>query len=526
MWKKKQREREADEYGDYGDYGMPGMGGGIGGMGGLGGMGGGMGNYGAGGPYGDGGDWGDSGRPYGGGPFGDGSGFASGGGIAHMGGMGMGGRGMGMGGRGGMGMGGGRGRGRGGLDYSELEAVIERFHWQSYPQHLQNTLFHAERLDPLRKKTLQQRLEQAYEFKGRGDAKVEDQKYRDAIIQYEYAYGLFKYCEKRDRKITMKDDAKSAREMRAEELAEGHKLEDNQLTRFWLQVDEMLTSCCVMIAMCKANLKNPAYEDALAAVNEALEIKPHHAPAYFRRSQIHEKLEMWSEAVDDARNAYRYAPEDFKFDLWKHREHMVQLRREASFFWTAVGFVADAPYNLATLPWTLLTMSAYKQALLVLALALALGAKLYGQTPEGAAHLSQLNAGGTAALSLASTRMSSTFHLVTAQGGAVLSYMTAPLRQLWHLRSGKSKGTGDDGTVGAEAAKASTQAEQKAEAMHAAPAPAVAVADVNGNAPPPKKRRGIGSAIKNIFTLGGLIGGKQVPVKRVPEGSQSGQGWS
>jgi hypothetical protein len=31
MWKKKQREREADEYGDYGDYGMPGMGGGIGG---------------------------------------------------------------------------------------------------------------------------------------------------------------------------------------------------------------------------------------------------------------------------------------------------------------------------------------------------------------------------------------------------------------------------------------------------------------------------------------------------------------
>ena len=234
---------------------------------------------------------------------------------------------------------------------------------------------------------------------------------------------------------------------------------------------------------------------------------------------------MWTEAVDDARNAYRYAPEDFKFDLWKHREHMVLLRREASFFWTAVGFVADAPYNLAALPWTLLTMPAYKQALLVLALALAVGAKLYGQTPEGAAHLSQLSAGGTAALSLASTRMGSAFQLVTAQGAAVLSYMTAPLRQLWYIRSGQSKGTGDDGKVGAEAAKATAQAEQKAEAMYAAPSPAVAVAEVNGNAPLPKKRRGIGSAIKNIFTLGGLIGGKQVPVKRVPEGSQSGQGW-
>ena len=51
---------------------------------------------------------------------------------------------------------GGRGGG-GGMDFSELEAVMERFLWQSYPPHLQSTLFHAERLAPLRKQAEQAR---------------------------------------------------------------------------------------------------------------------------------------------------------------------------------------------------------------------------------------------------------------------------------------------------------------------------------------------------------------------------------
>jgi hypothetical protein len=71
------------------------------------------------------------------------------------------------------------------MDFNELEAVMERFLWQSYAQHLQNTLFHSERIAPLRKKTLQERLDHAYEFKARGDERVAANKYREAQTQYE-----------------------------------------------------------------------------------------------------------------------------------------------------------------------------------------------------------------------------------------------------------------------------------------------------------------------------------------------------
>ena len=88
---------------------------------------------------------------------------------------------------------------------------MERFMWQSYPQYLQNTLFHADTLAPLRKKTLQDRLAQAYVFKQRGDLKLEREKPREALAQYECAYGMFKYCEKHGGKIHLQDDAKLVR---------------------------------------------------------------------------------------------------------------------------------------------------------------------------------------------------------------------------------------------------------------------------------------------------------------------------
>ena len=144
---------------------------------------------------GGGGGFGGGGGGFGGGGFGGGRGGGFGGmpgGMGGMGGMpGMGGMG-GMGGRGGRGgRGGGRGGmgGGGGMDFGELEAVMERFLWQSYPQHLQSTLFHAERIAPLRKKSLQERLDAAYEFKKRGDDRIEDKKWREAVTQYEFAYG-------------------------------------------------------------------------------------------------------------------------------------------------------------------------------------------------------------------------------------------------------------------------------------------------------------------------------------------------
>ena len=58
---------------------------------------------------------------------------------------------------------------------------MERLAWQSYPQHLQNTLFHAERIAPLRKVTIW--LNHAYEFKGCGDARLSEGKYREAQTQ-------------------------------------------------------------------------------------------------------------------------------------------------------------------------------------------------------------------------------------------------------------------------------------------------------------------------------------------------------
>ena len=57
----------------------------------------------------------------------------------------------------------------------------------------------------------------------------------------------------------------------------------------------MMCSCLVMMTICKSNYKNPLLEEALAAANEALEFVPTHAPALYRRSQVHEKLELYGE---------------------------------------------------------------------------------------------------------------------------------------------------------------------------------------------------------------------------------------
>ena len=265
------------------------------------------------------------------------------------------------------------------MDFNELEAVMERFLWQSYAQHLQNTLFHNERIEPLRKKSLQDRLDQAYDFKKRGDERVDNSKFREAQTQYEFAYGLFKYCDKTGRKITMHDDTKAARELREEQANSREGIKDDAFTRFWLEVDEMMCSCLVMMALCKSSYKNPLLEEALQAANEALEFCPTHAPALYRRSQVHELLEMYGEAVADARAAYRHAPEELKFDLWRHRKHAIATRRANTVWWGFVGAVGDLPGNVVRFPLTFARMSPRRQALLVLCVSLAVG--LYRMPP-------------------------------------------------------------------------------------------------------------------------------------------------
>ena len=254
--------------------------------------------------------------------------------------------------------------------------VMERFLWQSYPQHLQNTLFHADRIAPLRKKSLQDRLEEAYTFKGKGDAKLEDGKYREAQLQYEFAYGMFKYCEKQGRKITMRDDTKSARDMREERMQNGggeRDSADDAFDKFWLEVDMLMSVCLTLMAVSKMNYRNPLLEEALAAANEAVEFRPDHAAALYRRSQVHEKLEMWGDAVADARAAYECAPEDLRFELWRHQKHAIETRRANSLFWGFMGFMGDLPRNIVRLPWTLGEMPPMRRNLIVFFLSLCVG---------------------------------------------------------------------------------------------------------------------------------------------------------
>ena len=200
--------------------------------------------------------------------------------------------------------GGGGGGGRPGGDMEQLEMVMERFLWQSYPQHLQNTLFHAEKLAPHRKKPLRARLDQAFAFKAAADELVERANYRDALVQYEMAYGCFKFCEKQDRKIVVRDDAKTFRELR-HERGPG---EVDGPTRLWAEVDELLCSCLTMIAACNINAKfGGTYENAEKAASEALEVRPGHAPALYRRSEAHRRQDNDGDAVADARSALRAA---------------------------------------------------------------------------------------------------------------------------------------------------------------------------------------------------------------------------
>jgi len=269
----------------------------------------------------------------------------------------------------------GMGGGGGGMDFGELEQVMERFLWQSYPQHLQSTLFHSERIAPLRKKSLQERLDHAYEFKKRGDDRVADKKWREAVTQYEFAYGLFKYCDKVGKKITMHDDTKPARELRQQQRESGELGQrDVAFHTFWLEVDEMMCSCLTLIGTCKMAFRNPATEEALSACNEALEFRSNHVPALYRRSQVYLAMENYSEAVADAHEAFRCAEdEEIKFDMWKHRKHCYAERRANTFFWGFCGFVYDLPWTICGLPWTIAAMSPKRQALLVTLLSLSIG---------------------------------------------------------------------------------------------------------------------------------------------------------
>jgi tetratricopeptide (TPR) repeat protein len=121
------------------------------------------------------------------------------------------------------------------------------------------------------------------------------------------------------------------------------------------------------------NYRNPPLEEALQATNEALEFHPAHAPALYRRSQVHEKLGMYSEAVSDAYAAYRHAPEEMRFDLWKYRKEAIATRRANSLWWRCMGAIADTPAALVRFPWTFAEMSPTRRGMLVLLIALAVG---------------------------------------------------------------------------------------------------------------------------------------------------------
>jgi hypothetical protein len=177
----------------------------------------------------------------------------------------------------------------------------------------------------------------------------------------------------------MHDDTKAARELREEQAANG-TVKDDAFTRFWIEVDEMMCSCLVMMTICKSSYKNPLLEEALQAANEALEFRPNHTPALYRRSQVHEKMELYGEAVADARAAYRYASEEVKFDMWVHRKHAIAERRANTLWWGFWGSVGDLPANIVRFPQTFAAMSQARQFLLILCVSVTIG--LYRTPPE------------------------------------------------------------------------------------------------------------------------------------------------
>ena len=160
---------------------------------------------------------------------------------------------------------------------------MERFMWQSYPAHVKATLFHAEQLVPLRKKSLSERMTQALAFKAAGDRQFASGDFRAAQVKYECAYGLFKYCEKQGQRISLSDDPKRMREVRQEQP---DSVPLDGLSRFWLAVDALLASCLVLIAACRLLGPSSNADEAVAAANEALEIRPGYSAALYRRSQV------------------------------------------------------------------------------------------------------------------------------------------------------------------------------------------------------------------------------------------------
>ena len=110
------------------------------------------------------------------------------------------------------------------------------------------------------------------------------------------------------------------------------------------QVDVLLCSCLVLISACTLLGPGGSNEEAVAAATEALEIRPGHSQALYRRSQAYLNDGKLSEAVADARAALEAcdeASEESRAKLRVHVAHLERARRDASLWWALVGTVED-----------------------------------------------------------------------------------------------------------------------------------------------------------------------------------------
>ena len=173
---------------------------------------------------------------------------------------------------------------RGGLSKNEWFAKTKKI--RKYPIHLKNTLFFQEKLRDIHEKSFSKVYQLFIMIKNKGIVLYESKKYRECLENFNFAYGLFKWIEFKDKNVKMNSNSinNECFSILDDDIEEKEVISDTNTKK-----EEELYKFCVIyileiMACCHMELR--IYSYAVECLDECVNIAGNYLPdVYLRRAQ-------------------------------------------------------------------------------------------------------------------------------------------------------------------------------------------------------------------------------------------------
>jgi hypothetical protein len=173
---------------------------------------------------------------------------------------------------------------RGGLSKNEWFSKTKKI--RKYPIHLKNTLFFQEKLRNIHQQTFSKIYHLFIMIKNKGINLYESKKYRECLESFNFAYGLFKWIEFKDKNVKMNSNSinNECFSILDDDIEEKEVISDTSTKK-----EEELYKFCVIyileiMACCHMELR--IYSYAIECLDECVNIAGNYLPdVYLRRAQ-------------------------------------------------------------------------------------------------------------------------------------------------------------------------------------------------------------------------------------------------